>query len=424
MNGVARSGATRSRRLGFAALLASMFLADLGTAMSIVALPLLLVQEYGFSAEVGIALAIRVLPNVVMGPAAGAILARFDPRRVAIVSSLFLGVPTGLIAFTHAIWQVQVLSLAIGVASMFIGPSRLVLRTRVIEEGDELRGNGFLVAVERVPSLIGPPIVVLLLTISSLRPVFLWQAALTIAAAVMVLGVPGGAGPASSNGAAPATPPHRWQGVRKELVSVYVTNTRRLIRECSNDRFIRGLTLTAFTYVLAVGVGRFVLIELGEGRFGQVTGFYGYLVAAMGIGGVLGGLLAGRLSKLSGAFVYIFGNVAEALIWVLVVLAPNQATALVLMCVAGILESLATAVFFAEVQKRVSDEATGYYFAALIPITDACGFAGTALGAVVTGWSAQAAAFCTATLIALPVVLTARWYITPQVAARVRAESG
>ncbi|MER7582340.1 MFS transporter [Kitasatospora sp. NPDC097691] len=422
------SAQPRSR--GLAALVGSLFLVDLGAAMCNIALPLLLVQDYGFSVAVGLTLALQVVPSVLFGPIAGSMIDRFEPRRLAVVSAVGSGLLVAVIPFADALWQLQVLGVAVGIANMIEGPVRLVLRSSVIEEGDELRGNGLIVTAERVPSVLGPLLVALVFALGEVRVVFFVGALLGLLAGALMYFVPGpgaqpdaqpGADPDARAGAnpdaAPESDPERPTGWRALAREAYVDNTRSLLRTIGKDRFMRGLTLTAFTYVCAVSVGRFALIQLGAVEFHAVPGFYGYLAGAMALGGVVGGLVAGRLTRFRNGSLYIAGNILEAVAWIAVATTGSTVLALLMMCAAGVLESIATTVFFAEAQTRVPEEVAGYYYAALIPLTEAFGFAGAGLGAAVAAWSGSAAAVCAAALIAVPVLLTARWYLAPARAA-------
>ncbi|PWI04516.1 hypothetical protein DIZ27_44890 [Streptomyces sp. NWU339] len=51
---------------------------------------------------------------------------------------------------------------------------------------------------------------------------------------------------------------------RKALRTAYVTSTRALLRVISADAFIRGATLTSFSYLLAVTLGRMKLVVMGR----------------------------------------------------------------------------------------------------------------------------------------------------------------
>ncbi|MFV0126189.1 MFS transporter [Streptomyces sp. HMX112] len=408
-----------SRGLSRNALFLSIFFIELGAAMTAVALPLLLLDQYGISASSGLAFAARLIPGVLLGPVAGDAVARHDPRRVAVVSALASAGVIALMPWTTELWQIQLLSLLVGIGHMFAGPARLALRPLVLKEGEELAGNGVLVTVERLPVFLGPPLAGILVASAGFHVAFVAEAAACLAAAVLVLLVP--ASPVgsllrpqdvtASDGAG-----HRGAGGRlvtatRRLRDAYAAGVRGMTTAVTRDRFLLGLTLTGFTYVGAVAVGRMFLLRLAADSFPGHSGFYGYLLGAMAIGAVLGGLLVGRLTRLHSGLLYIIGNTVEAALWVIVVHVPSATTALLLLFLAGVTESVATAVFFAEAQRRLPAQLAGHYYAALIPLTDACSLLGAVAGASLTAATLSGASLTVAALIALPVLLTAPWYL-------------
>jgi MFS family permease len=409
----------RSRGRSRNALFLSIFFIELGAAMTAVALPLLLLDQYGINASSGLAFAARLIPGVLLGPVAGDAVARHDPRRVAVVSALGSAGIIVLIPWTTQLWQIQVLSLLVGIGHMFAGPARLALRPLVLKEGEELAGNGVLVTVERLPVFVGPPLAGILVAAAGFHVAFVAEAAACLIAAVLVLLVP--ASPVGSllrpQGApTPGEPGRRRAGdafltAVRHLRHAYTAGVHGMTTAVTRDRFLLGLTLTGFTYVAAVAVGRMFLLRLAADSFPDHSGFYGYLLGSMAIGAVLGGVLVGRLTRLRSGLLYVLGNTVEAALWVTVVHVPSAGTALALLFLAGVTESVATAVFFAEAQRRLPAEIAGHYYAALIPLTDACSLLGAVAGASLTAATLHGASYTVAALIALPVLLTAPWYL-------------
>ncbi|MCW5252465.1 MULTISPECIES: MFS transporter [unclassified Streptomyces] len=410
----------RSRALSRNALFLSIFLIELGSAMTAVALPLLLLDRYGITASAGLAFAARLIPGVLLGPVVGDSVARWDPRRVAAVSALGGAVVIALMPWTSALWQVQVLGLLVGISHMFAAPARLALRPLVLKEGEELAGNGFLITVERLPVFVGPPLAGILVAAAGFHVAFLAEAVTCLAAAGLVLLVP--ASPVGSllrphDGREPGGSGHRRRpggallAAGRHLRRAYAAGVHGMAAAVARDRFLLGLTLTGFTYVGAVSVGRMFLLGLAADSFPGHSGFYGYLLGAMAIGAVVGGVLVGRLVRFHSGVLYIVGNVVEAVLWVSLVHVSSAPLALALLFLAGITESVATAVFFAEAQSRLPAHLAGHYYAALIPLTDACSLVGAVLGASLTAASLLGASVTIAALIALPVLLSAPWYL-------------
>ena len=179
----------------------------------------------------------------------------------------------------------------------------------------------------------------------------------------------------------------------------------------ARDRFLLGLTLTGFTYVGAVAIGRMFLLRLVADTFSGRPSFYGVLLGSMAIGAVLGGMLVGRLVRFHTGLLYVLGNVLEAVLWVIVAHASSAPVAVALLFLAGVTESVATAVFFAEAQSRLPAHLAGHYYAVLIPIVDACALVGAVAGASLAAASLVGASLAVAALIAIPVLLSAPWYL-------------
>ncbi|MER8199658.1 MFS transporter [Streptomyces microflavus] len=408
----------RSRGRSRNALFLSIFFLELGAAMTAVALPLILIDQYGLTASSGLAFAARMIPGMLLGPVAGDAVARYDPRRVAVVSALGSAIVIALMPWTTALWQIQLLSLLVGIGHMFGGPARLALRPLVLKEGEELAGNGVLVTVERLPVFVGPPLAGVLVTTAGFHVAFLAEAVACLAAAVLVLLVP--ASPVGSilRPQSSSTPdgPQRRDGklvaAARHLRRAYATGIRGMTAAVTRDRFLLGLTLTGFTYVAAVAMGRMFLLRLATESFSEhSSSVYGYLLGSMAVGAVVGGVLVGRLTRLHSGLLYILGNTVEAVLWVALVHVPSATTALLLLFLAGITESVATAVFFAEAQRRLPAQLAGHYYAALIPLTDAFSLVGAVAGASLAAATLLGASLTIGALIALPVLLTAPWYL-------------
>jgi MFS family permease len=397
-------------RRGFVPLLASLFLVDLGSAMVAIAVPLLLVRDYGLSFAVGVTFALGVLPRVVATPFLGSLLVRHDPRRIAVGSALAAAPVTALIPLAHALWEFQVLNLVVSMLGAIAAPSRLALRASTIAEGEELRGNSLFVAAGRVPSVLGPAMVGILQAAGlGLGPVFLVPSGCAAIAAVLVLWVP--ARPAAAEPEADADVVEG--SAKSRYLRHVVRNTRTLIDAASGDRFIAGLTLTSFFYTCAMGVERVLLLALVHDRFAGAPDTYGWLLGAMALGAVSGALLGGRLGRFGHGTLYVVGNLAEALVWVALIVVHHRPEALVLMLLAGVLEAVATVVFFAEVQRRVAPTLIGYYYAAILPLMDATFLLGYLAGGILAHAGVSAMAWASGALIALPILATVGWYRTP-----------
>ncbi|MFE4637730.1 MFS transporter [Streptomyces sp. NPDC056773] len=387
------------RSPGALRLVGSLFILEIGSAMTTVGLPLLVMQRYGLGLEVGFTLAARFLPNILLGAVVGQIVDRYDPRRVAMLAALGSGLVVALFPLTTSMWQIQLLALAIGVGYMFSFPATMALRPRVIPEGSELEGNSLIVTAERIPKLIGPALAGPIAAGLGIGWLFCAEAATAVAAAALLLRLPladlprdaassGSSASAESSDSSAATAPAKASGLRGPApvrwlaawAGAMASGTRDLTRMVKDDGRLSSLTLTAFTYMVALGLGRTFLAAYSLEEFASVPAMLGYLLAAMGLGGACGALVTSRFRGWNQGWVYILGNALEGVCWIALIWTGNWIFALALMFVAGAFESIASVVYFAEVQKRLPTQLTGKYYATLVPLSDVFLVAGTVVG--------------------------------------------
>lgn len=199
---------------GLARLIASISISQLGAAITGVALPLFLLDRFGLGLDFGLTLAIRLIPNIVLGTVVSEAVRRWDPRAVSVLASVVSALIAVAIPFTDALWQVQVLSFLLGLTTMFLAPARLALRTRVTPDGRELEANGLLVTAQRTATLLGPVVVGPVLAFGTVSMLFFAEAATALVAAGSLAGsFPGPkGGPATASGdSAPGMPKSPWE---------------------------------------------------------------------------------------------------------------------------------------------------------------------------------------------------------------------
>lgn len=392
-------------RHGVAQLIGSFFLVELATAMMFIALPLLMVERYGLGVETGVVLALALLPQLLFAGLVSAAIHRFDARRVAIVSALASAAVVVLFPLSMTVLEVGVLAFVTGSTFLFGVPARMALRPRVMLAGSEVRGNSLIVGGERLAMTLGPALGASLVAFGGIRDIFFADAIALVGGGMLLLGIAGveGYDPAAFD-AAPAEV-GAWS---HRLFVAPVTEFREMLR---GEPLVTALTVTAFGYVIAVGAGRLLLVDRAKAVFGANSSL-GYLVAAMAAGGVTGAIIAGHLGALRQGRLYVAGNICEAACWPVAALAQGKVVVLAAMFVAGVFESIATVVYFAEVQTRLSAVAVGNYYALLIPLTQMCAMLGVIGGsALLALGGALPLGIAMACLIGVPVAARARTLI-------------
>lgn len=351
-------------------LLTAMFLLQLGTAITNLALPILILQRYGLTGELGVALAFRLLPMVIAGGAAAWAMQRFDARVIAVGGTVLTGIFTAIMPLTTAFWQINLVSMASGLAGVFATPALMALRTGVIPRDRAVQGNGLVVAAERSPQLIGPAVVVAVLVFWPVSALLLSEAIATCVAGLLIIGLP--------------KVPRKLEDEDEVKISLLtIVNLPRLWKLAGGTRRTQGYLVTGFFYTAAVSAGRLILAALAATAFVDNPSAFAWLLGSMAVGAVLGGLGSTLMSKWKLGKIYLLGNVLEAVVWVFVAMGQPFVVTCGLLLLAGVLESVATTVFFADIQLRLTPAAVGRLFAIFIPVTGAAAVVGSLLGSII-----------------------------------------
>jgi MFS family permease len=381
----------RIRRFGspLHILAGSLFLLRLGAAMTLVGLPLMLLDRYGAGFTAGITMALQILPNVLLGPAIGALVDHTGPRRMAVAGPLLSAPAVALFAASHHQWQLQVLTLLAGLGYAVGVPARLALRSLVVEADRRVAGNGLLLAAQRLPLLIGPAAAGLLLS-HGFTVLFLIDALSALLASLLLLALP-----ARSHRPTEPLPP---------LWRLWTQSIPLALRAVTADRALAALTGTALTYMFAFGMTRLFLAEYVLSRFPGHAGFLGLLSTGMGIGAVLGSLTSSRLDRFRQGKIYLTATAVEGVCWLTLAVVSNLIVALAMLAIAGVCEAIGTVIFYSEAQARLPTDMEGRFFAILIGLTDLFMLVGSALAGVVVAVGIPFAASLIAAAMTLPVV--------------------
>ncbi|MGD3110851.1 MFS transporter [Streptomyces sp. YGL11-2] len=381
-------------------LAASLFLLRFGSTMTAVGLPLLVLHRYGAGLDSGLTLALEILPNVLFGAAVGDFIDRSDPRRFAILGPLLAAPFIALLIVADSLVQLQLLALLIGIGYMVGLPARMALRSSVITKGAESKGNGTLLAAQRLPTLLGPAVGAILLSVSY-SVMFLVDAVSAVLAALLLLALPARPRPTASKAPAEAGKSKAGGALRR----LFAQSIPEVVGAVVADRALAALAGTAFTYMFAFGMTRLFLAAYALSGFPHQSGLFGLLTAAMGAGAVVGSMTAARFGKVPQGVLYVVVNVVESCCWLSTVYLPNQVAAMVAVALAGVCESIGTVVFYTEAQTRLPANFEGRFFGMLVPVSDAFSVLGTATAGTVVATGTTSAAWIIAVAMALPVLL-------------------
>lgn len=268
-----------------ARLLVGEFVSSIGDWLYLVAL-LVVVYNAGASPVVlGIVGAARIVPYILLSVPAGIAADRYDRRMILIVTDLARGAImlalTGLALVDGSIILIVVLSLLAACFSAFFSPAiGSLIPTLVKDEGELGPANAAWSSLDNLAFIIGPAVGAILIGLGSIPLAFFLNAISFLVVAAVLWRLPRETD--RSRGAAGRPSEEPSTGFREAV--------RPVIRPLSGlgiinlvDGFVSG-GLAVLTVVIAIEV-------LGAGEAGT-----GWLNAAIGLGGLIGAVLAGPMT--------------------------------------------------------------------------------------------------------------------------------
>jgi MFS family permease len=355
--------------------------------------------EQGGAAAVALVTVIRMVPAALASPLTSSLADRFDRRRVMIVSDIVRAALMVLAALT--IWLdgpsaavYCIVAVSSVTSTVFLPAEAALLPSLTRNPGELTAANVAMSTVISTAEFVGPALGGLLLVATSIPLVFAINGASFLWSAALVAGVRGG-GPPTARAPDERTSPEqepqssRFAEATAGVKAIFGTGDLRLLTGLYTAQ-----TLVAGALEVLIVVIAFDLLGTGEGGIG-------YLNAAVGAGGLVGGFVAlvlatrKRLASDFGLGVALFG-VPLALIAVF----DSTPVALAGLAVIGLGNSLVDISAITIIQRTVPDAVLGRALGAL----DAILLGSIGLGAILTPLLIHVAGL-RATLIGVGVLL-------------------
>jgi MFS family permease len=290
-------------------LLVGEFISGIGDWLYIVAIFVVIYEDSGNAALVGAFGGVRLLPYVFLSVPAGVIADRFDRRLVLLVSDIFRGVlmvvMAILVATGGSVILVAALAILAACGSTFFYPAMGAYVPALAKDERQIGpANSAVASIQNVSFILGPAIGGLVLAFGNVTAAFVINAATFVVIAIVLWTLPPSFAKRDSETAeataeAPAedvpatssegsdhstvaTPPAPPSSKGRRFMGVAPLPAAGLLVVQLIGGFLGG-GYQVITVILAIDV-------LGAGAQGN-----GYLNAAIGIGGLLGAILAGAL---------------------------------------------------------------------------------------------------------------------------------
>ena len=152
---------TLMRDKNFVWLMAGSIISMLGDQFTLVALPWLVLRMTGDTLVLGTVLGLLSLPRALFILMGGAVVDRYSPKAVLMVTkyvnTLLLGVLAVLVLIGGlSLWMVYGLALAIGLATAFSIPSATSMLPHVMPRAQLPAANGLMMAARQFSMFMGP----------------------------------------------------------------------------------------------------------------------------------------------------------------------------------------------------------------------------------------------------------------------------
>lgn len=333
--------------------------------------------DQGGATAVGVFGVVRFVTLALISPVSSGLADRFDKKRVMILSDVIrvglVLVAAALIAADSPAITVYAIALVTSIVGTAFRPAQAALIPKLADDPSQLTGANVVAStIESVGFFAGPAIGAVLLAVADVPVVLVFNAATFVWSTIVLLGlrVPVAAEAVGDGSGAEEADEEEESGLRAMSAGF------RAILGDRNLRAITGLyvaqtTVAGASLVFEVAIV-FELLERGESTLGVTN-------AVMGVGGLLGGIVAlvlARRERLATDFA--FGVALWSAPLLLIVAWPTLTSVLIAMLLIGIANSLVDVNAFTILQ-RVTDEAVmGRVFGALESLI----IAGMALGAL------------------------------------------
>ncbi|MGZ3848891.1 MAG: MFS transporter [Flavisolibacter sp.] len=269
----------------FARLYFSQTISLVGDAFTWVGIALLAFQFGGAHAAVilATALTLRVIAFILFGPYAGVLADRLDRKKMMYTTHLVRMAVVGTFPFVRAVWQIYVLIFVLNIFNAFFTPAyKAAIPQSLPNKGTYGSGIALSNATEQLLGVLGPGLAGAVAAWLGVREVFFVDAATFVIAAVFIFSLP--ALNLAKRQKIEAFP-NTWKEIAK--------GTRLLF----NGKAIRFALLIELASAIAGAQILVNTVGYVKGQLGLTNQYYGYVMAAFGVGAAIAAFAAGNYDR-------------------------------------------------------------------------------------------------------------------------------
>ena len=337
----------------FVRLWTARVVARFGSALSFVVLLWLTYDETGSALAVAYVSLAGFLPTVVIGLLTGALVDRFDRRRVVFVSVLGRAASMGALV---VVLEVVGFRLPFLVAAAFVfavfgtlfGPGSQALLPELVGRESLAEANGLLESTESVAGIVGSSLAGVLIVAIGAVPSLGFDAAAYLVAALILLLIGASLAPPAARAVTTGLLDEVREGLR------YLRRARVLLEITIASLVINFLTAFIFTFLVVYST------ELLHGTALVFATLEALGAAGWGLGGLLVGRL--RLARATGRL-WVYSAFGEGLVFLALIELPSVWVAAPLLFFLGIGNGILNVAWLSTIQATVPERMLGRYLA-------------------------------------------------------------
>ncbi|HXH59400.1 MFS transporter [Iamia sp.] len=330
----------------FRRLWAAQTISRWGDTFNSVALVILVFQLTGSGLQVAVTVAFEVAPVILFGFIAGAVVDRYDRRRVMIVADVGRAVlALGLALFHDHLGVVYAAAFGLSMLSVLFNPAAASVLPTVVDDDDIVGANSAIWSAAVIFQIALAPAAGALVALAGPAPAFVINASTFALSAALIAGLPLGRRPAATAGR-------------------HLTDVADGLRAIRASRFLRVLAGVQGLAALSAGATSALLVVLAQDHLDLGADRFGLLIAAIGVGAGLEPLVLQRFVTDIRRPVWLFGpHLLRGVVDIVLAASRSFGVALGALAVYGIGTSTGNVAYTSVLQTTVPDRLRGRVFA-------------------------------------------------------------
>ncbi|NHK32677.1 MAG: MFS transporter [Asgard group archaeon] len=371
------------KKRDFSALFVGGFISNIGTWFTLVAVLFLALQftenlsQTEATRAVALLTTCSLIPMLVLGPLAGALVDKFDRKKVMILADLLGTAAAIALFFSTQMWHLYLFEIFSSSVKQFFYPARMASIPRIAKKDQLLTANGFIQTTNQIARMVGPLLAGFIAAGLGLRVAFLFDAGTYIVSAILILIIKTDLKPARN-------------GEKVNVKSVLV-GMRDGFTITFKDKVIRFVVISFGITILAIGAIDPVAIPYLNFEFGLGEKDFGMMMSFSAVSGVIAAVILSVKGKLKNKLTFMsIAIVALGVSVAILSFAPFAIGPVVWlyigMCLIGFTNVGFSIPFSTLIQKTIKNENLGKVSGVIDTVMTAASLIASLLAVAVTGY--------------------------------------